>query len=140
MKLHFYIASLLVLGLLNSSCEKGEGEGGTSTIKGVVITEEWNSDFSIKRDEYPSQDLEVFIIYGNDDYYGDRIRTNYNGVYEFKYLREGNYTVFVYSKDPDIFDDGLNYDMTNRKMVVKQEVSITTKNQTVIVDTMRVIR
>ena len=41
----------------------------------------------------------VYIIYGGDESYGDRVKTSYDGTYEFKYLREGNYKIYVYSKD-----------------------------------------
>ena len=39
----------------------------------------------------------VYIVYGSDISYGYRIRTNYNG--EFEYLRAGNYKIYIYSKD-----------------------------------------
>jgi hypothetical protein len=41
----------------------------------------------------------VFIIYGDDVSYSDKISAGPDGRFEFKYLREGNYTVYVYSKD-----------------------------------------
>ena len=93
---------LLFILVINASCEKTEGEGGTSTIQGKVWVQEWDSGF-IKRDS--TQDRvgmgeDVFIIYGNDVSYGDKKECSYDGRFEFKYLRPGNYTLYVYSKDP----------------------------------------
>jgi len=128
------VAGLVLALFLLTACEKGAGEGGTSTIKGVVITEEWNSDFTgTPRDVYPSQEEDVYIIYGDDDFYGDHVKTNYNGVYEFKYLRKGTYTIYVYTKDPSI-----DYDITNQKGLIMREVHISSNNQTVTVDTLYV--
>lgn len=91
----FLLSTLLVLG----ACKKTEGEGGNGQLKGKVITEQWNSTFTVLEATYPAADEWVYIIYGDDISYGDRIRTNYNGEYEFKYLREGSYKVYVYSDD-----------------------------------------
>lgn len=124
------IAALSLLATMVMACEKGEGEGGTNTIKGVVVMEEWNGDFTIMRDAYLAQKEDVYIIYGDDDFYGDNVETNYNGVFEFKYLREGDYVVYAYSKDPS-----KNYDITNEKMVVGYTIHITGKNKTVWADT-----
>jgi hypothetical protein len=124
---------VLMVATLLVACEKEAGEGGTSTIKGVVITQEWNGTFTTLRDKYPAQAEDVYIIYGDDDYFGDKVTTNYNGVYEFKYLRDGHYTVYVYSKDASI-----NYDVSDQRIVVKKEIDITGKNQTVVVDTLYV--
>jgi len=127
------VAGLVIALFLLTACEKGAGEGGTSTIKGVVITQEWDGSFSEIRDEYPSQEEDVYIIYGDDDFYGDDVKTNYNGVYEFKYLRKGSYTIYVYTKDASV-----DYDVTDRKLLIKKEVQIISNNQTVTVDTIYV--
>lgn len=124
------VAGFVFALLLLTACEKGAGEGGTSTIKGVVITQEWDGGFSEVRDEYPSQEEDVYIIYGDDDFYGDDVKTNYNGVYEFDYLRKGTYTVYVYTKDPQV-----DYEISNQKFIIKKEVQITSNNQTVTLDT-----
>jgi hypothetical protein len=43
---------------------------------------------------------DVFIIYGDDISYSDKKECSYDGRFEFKYLRPGSYTLYVYSKDP----------------------------------------
>ncbi len=122
--------SIQIIGLVAamltgfSSCEKGPGVGGTSTIRGKVITREYNGDFTILRDEYPGAKEDVYLIYGDDYVYGDKFETNYDGSYEFNYLREGSYTVFAYS------DDSTNL-FTDEMVAVMQTVEITGKDQIV---------
>lgn len=84
---------------LTSSCKKEAGEGGNSSIKGKVWVVNYNSTFTSINNEYVGADEYVYIIYGDDISYGDRTKTTPEGAFEFKYLREGNYTLYVYSKD-----------------------------------------
>lgn len=94
------IAALLLLFVIVSfSCSKNAGEGGNSSIYGKIITYNYNAEFTHLKGIYPAADEDVFIIYGGDRSFSDRIRTNYDGVYEFKFLRPGDYTVYAYSKD-----------------------------------------
>jgi hypothetical protein len=131
--------SLLIvfLALMSfTACEKGSGEGGTSTIRGKVWIREYNKDFTIqKAPDYPAQELRVYIIYGDDAVYSNDFRTNYDGEFEFKYLREGKYTVFAYSKDST-----LDYNYTSQMKAITREVEITGKNQTVEVPDMVVLK
>lgn len=95
---------LFVAGSLAAvtSCEKGPGEGGNSSIKGSVTTVLYsNSAFIDPVDTFPAQDEDVFIIYGDDISFSDKTQTNFNGQFEFKYLREGSYKIYVYSKGPN---------------------------------------
>ncbi len=87
------------LCVLLSSCTKIEGEGGSSTIKGSIWVEDWNATFTVLEAEYSALNEDVYIIYGNHISYDDKTTTNYKGEFEFKYLRQGNYKIYVYSKD-----------------------------------------
>jgi hypothetical protein len=118
------------------SCEKGPGEGGTSTIKGKVIIREYNGDFTVLRDIYPAAKEDVYIIYGDDasEVYGDNMEADWEGKYEFNYLQKGKYIIYVYSKDST-----LTY-TTSRKTVVMKEVEITGKNQTIEVPDITIIK
>jgi len=80
-------------------CAKPEGEGGNASISGKVNLEFYNATFTIIGYDGPAQDYEVFIVYGDDFSFSDKITTDYEGEYEFKFLRPGEYTVYVYSKD-----------------------------------------
>jgi hypothetical protein len=46
---------------------------------------------------YYAGKVDVYIIYGDEAYFGDDVETNYDGTYEFRYLRKGKYTIFAYS-------------------------------------------
>lgn len=129
MKKYLLLAAAFIVLL---SCEKQAGEGGTSTIKGVVMVKEYNGDFSILRDIYPAQDVDVYIIYGDDEVYGDKFQTGYDGKYEFNYLQNGKYTIYSLSKSDTIL-------LTNQLVPVIKEVEVTSKDQVVEVDTIYII-
>ena len=95
----FKLVVITVVIFLFNSCKKEAGEGGNSSIKGKVWVINYNSTFTSINNEYVGADEYVYIIYGSDISYGDRTKTTPEGEFEFKYLREGNYTVYVYSKD-----------------------------------------
>ena len=99
-----YLLSTLTLVLLMAlwACKKLPGEGGTASIRGKIWVEDWNVAFTIKNGEYVGTDQDVYIIYGDNISYGDKIKTNYNGEFEFKYLRKGKYRVYLYSKDKSL--------------------------------------
>ncbi|MBL7895424.1 MAG: hypothetical protein JNK50_09060 [Bacteroidia bacterium] len=93
--------TLLFAGLIMivSSCKKTAGEGGKASIKGKIWVENWNASFTVLNDAYAGADVDVYIIYGDETNYGDKQSANYNGEFEFKYLRKGKYKVYVYSQD-----------------------------------------
>ena len=74
------------------SCKKQAGPGGKSSVTGRI----WIKDFPTMV-EYAGYDEYVYIIYGDDISYGDRIRSTYDGRFEFKYLRKGKYKIYAYS-------------------------------------------
>jgi len=84
-----------------SSCQKEPGPGGLCSIKGK-ITKDWRvviSNPGTSTGIAPAPDEEVYIIYGDHLSPDDKVMTNYKGEFEFLSLREGAYTVYVYSKD-----------------------------------------
>lgn len=96
MKKLLSISVLAFAILLFNSCSKVEGEGGTSTIKGKINVQRYNS-VGILISEYDGADIDVFIIYGaGNTFYNNDVKTSYDGTFEFNYLEKGNYTVFVY--------------------------------------------
>jgi hypothetical protein len=101
MKNTIYVFALIIF----ISCQKQEGEGGTSAIYGNLVTVEVQH-FDIPGNEridtitapYFHADQDVFIIYGdNDNLYDDNYKTSYDGSFGFESLRKGTYTIFVYS-------------------------------------------
>ncbi len=110
-------------GLVLQSCKKEAGSGGSSSIYGKVLVMDYNSTFTELLEQYYGQDLDVYLIYGDDKSYSDHTKTSYNGTYEFKYLRQGTYHVYVYSKDSTL--------QTNAMVPVVKEVSISENRQEV---------
>lgn len=91
------IFSILLIFVI--SCTKKEGEGGTATIKGKVIVRLCSDDFERIYAEFPDEERDVYIIYGDEDFYGDKTETHYDGSFQFSYLRKGTYKVYAYSDD-----------------------------------------
>lgn len=120
------ITTLFIITLI-SSCKKPAGEGGKASIKGTLWIEDWNSSFTIKNSEYAAYDEDVYIIYGDDVSYSDKTKSNYNGEYEFKYLRKGKYKIYVYSKDKTLTSP-------SGEVSVVKEVEITNKKGATTVD------
>ncbi|MFN6037429.1 MAG: hypothetical protein ACK452_03095 [Bacteroidota bacterium] len=90
-KLFLFFCFLAIL-IFPFSCKKQAGPGGKSSVTGRI----WVKDFPTMV-EYAGYDEYVYIIYGDDISYGDRIRSTYDGRFEFKYLRKGKYKIYAYS-------------------------------------------
>ncbi len=108
---------------LMTACKKDAGSGGSSSISGKVYVKDYNSTFTVLQDEYFGQEIDVYILYGDEKSVGDRVRTSYDGSFEFKYLRKGIYHVFAYSKDSTL--------QTNAMIPIIKDIEIT-KNGEVI--------
>ncbi|MGE4568425.1 MAG: hypothetical protein AB7C90_04475 [Bacteroidales bacterium] len=103
MKSFFFSPLLLVISLfLFSSCQKEEGEGGTSTVQGYVFKViHQDETYGFRVDTVPAAKEDVFIKYGGGPIYDDDMETGPDGFFRFKYLQKGTYTVFAYTKYPD---------------------------------------
>lgn len=88
-----------LLLLLPFSCQKEEGLGGTGSISGSITEQFYNDDYSLLIHEKPAVDEEVYIVFGNSEELGNRVRTNNLGQFRFKYLYPGNYRVYFISGD-----------------------------------------
>ena len=86
---------------LMPSCNNKEGEGGTGTVQGYVrLVHHPDDDYNLNVDTMAAAKTDVFIIYGDEAFYGDDTETNPDGMYQFEYLTPGDYTVFAYSTLP----------------------------------------
>lgn len=95
-----------MLTALFQGCKKNEGPGGTGVIKGKVKINLYNGSV-FTGDVIDGADVDVFIIYGGENtFYDDKITTSYDGSFEFRYLRKGDYKIFVYSQDVDNSSNG----------------------------------
>lgn len=124
---------LIIIFVLLTSCSKEEGEGGTSLITGKVYVQLYDKTGTFIINEYYVPEEDVYIIYGNDDIYSDRFRTNFDGAYWFKYLRQGNYTIYAYSDD-------LSGSEPSGVVAVKKSVKISENDQHVQVDDIILIK
>lgn len=115
---------VLVLTFSITSCKKSAGEGGNSSIKGNVWAENWNGAFTILTSEGVGANVDVFIIYGDETSYGDKISASPDGTFEFRYLRPGSYKVYAYSKTTNSIS-------ATGKVAVLIDAEITKKKQVV---------
>lgn len=114
MRTYRFIILLVCLVSTMISCNKNAGEGGTGSVQGFVKQiSHPDDDFSLPADTTDAVKTDVFIVYGNSDFYGDDVETDDKGFYKFKYLTKGDYTVFTYSTLP-----------SGNKIPVKASVSI----------------
>lgn len=121
------IKYLLVLTAIFTilACNKTEGEGGTSTIEGKILTINLNNDGETIS-QYYAMDEDVFIIYGESStVYNDKTSTSFDGKFRFNNLMPGKYTIFAYSQC-DACPSG--------EEVMTKTIEITDKNQVIVMD------
>ena len=115
-----------IISLFMAACKKEAGEGGTSSIKGNVWARfhDKNAGYNVIN-SYKGTDIDVYIVYGDEVSYGDRIKTDYEGDFEFKYLRNGKYKVYVYSEDSAaiVATNPLNLNAPLKAVIAEVEVS-----------------
>ena len=123
--LFVFISSLII------SCNKEPGEGGLATITGKVNVEDYNQNFTTLWGEYPGADLDVYIIYGNNVTFNDRVKTGPDGTYQFIALTKGDYKIYTYSKDSSL-------QSPSGQLTIMENVTIADKRQEVTVPTMTI--
>ena len=75
--------------------------GGTGTVQGFVkLVHHPDDDYTLTPDTVNAAKTDVFIVYGDENFFGDDMETGADGGYRFEYLRPGNYTVYAYSTLP----------------------------------------
>jgi len=121
----------LFIFVVLTSCTKKEGEGGTASINGSVKVQLVSDDFQHEYAQFLDQGKDVYIVYGDDDFFSDKTETHYDGSFHFGYLRKGNYTIYTYSDDKSgLSDSGV--------VPIKREVEVKKNGETIVVDTLRV--
>jgi hypothetical protein len=101
-----------------NSCKKPAGEGGNSSIKGKVWVQDYSKSFVLLH-EYAGVDVEVYVIYGDETIHGDKVNTNANGEFEFKYLRKGSYKIYAVSEERI----GNSNDVKDEAIIVNTSIS-----------------
>jgi len=113
------------------SCSQQEGIGGNSNIKGKIMVNYYNDDFSLLLSDkpVPAKDEDVYIIYGNDSTIGDKTTTSYTGDFEFTYLWPGKYKIYYYTKDSTgIYPDKIE---KVKSITLGKNETVTTENLTI---------
>ncbi len=91
----FALSCLLVIF---NSCINDEGLGGKSIIEGKVYKiYHLNDSFNFEADTFPAAKEDVYLIFGNDAIYGEKMETGFDGFFRFTYLTPGAYKVYAYS-------------------------------------------
>jgi len=104
-------------------------DDGYSSIKGVIMMKYYINNFALIREISPAQDEDVFLEYNNHSFNDARVRTNYDGSYNFTNLIKGEYKIYAYSDDPS---------GVSEKIAETRTVNITRDNQVVVLDTIYV--
>lgn len=129
-----FLIYIIFTVFLLASCELPEGEGGNATIRGHIYMLRYNSDFSRVIQEYYAVDYDVYIIYGSDTTtYHDDVKTHFDGSYEFRYLRPGDYTVYAYSKDTNSIT-GLPEYAVRQKVKISDDDKLVELDDIIVVD------
>ena len=127
------IFAIGVLCIFFYGCEKEPGIGGKATIQGEVTVLDYDNTFQTLNSTYPGADRWVYIVYGDNATFNDKVKTSYEGIYEFKFLYEGDYTIYTYSKDSTLQDP-------SGQIAVIKQLEITDKKQTVEVPELTVFQ
>ena len=123
MKLTGLFILLVGCSLIFTSCDKTPGYGGNSGIKGIVKIRKYNSNYTVLREESPYANADVYIIFEDGKGYGDKVKTSYDGSFNFNHLVPGNYKLYVYSDDTTM--------LSTNQIPITIPVSITKNNQLV---------
>ena len=123
---------LLTICFFAISCKK-EGVGGDASITGYVHVKKYNSTFTQYISEYPGRDIYVYIVYGEHSGFDKRVKTDYNGNFEFPYLYKGKYTLYAYSRDSTLQDP-------SGTIPVIREIQITERKQQEHIDTLMIFQ
>lgn len=119
-------STVLTTATVLFGCNKLPGEGGSSTIKGIIVEKRMSSVGTVIT-QYPATNEDIFIIYGDENtFYDDRERTSYDGSFEFRYLQPGKYQIFTYEECPSC---------PGGKKEIHLETEITSKKSVVNLDT-----
>lgn len=101
MRIIFFTLAFILLAVssLLYSCKKEPGLGGHSSISGHITVRHYNANFNQYLGTYDGADEYVYIVFGNHSGYDQRIKTDYNGNFQFNYLYPGDYSIYTYSLD-----------------------------------------
>lgn len=98
---------------------------GTFTIRGKIFVYDYDDTYSFIENSYYGMDEDIFLIEDGDSSYVDKTSTNYNGMYEFKGLRKGKYTLYVFSEGDPALIPGGEEPVIKQVEIVDQDLMLT---------------
>jgi hypothetical protein len=129
-----YTPIIIAFAILIASCKKEPGIGGDAEIRGQVWTYALNGSATDTIGEYPAKDTYVYIAFGDNTGFDKRVKTDYNGNYRFSYLYPGDYTLYVYSYDPD-FDQ----ETSDGQVAIIKRVTIRKRKEDIELDRFEIL-
>lgn len=93
MKRKFWWYVVIGFSIVLAACSKEPGEGGDASISGEIWVRHYNATFTTLIGEFPAEDQYVYIIYGDHPGFDARVKTSYDGTFEFPYLNKGQYEI-----------------------------------------------
>ena len=79
--------------------EKCDYDEGTSSISGKVYVLDYNEERTSLIQSYFGPDEDVYIVFDDDSFYFDDLKTYHDGSFLFSNLLPGKYTVYALSND-----------------------------------------
>ena len=120
---HWLVLPLLAIVFLLSGCTKEEGEGGRAQIVGRIMTQRYqNLENGLPLYEpYATPEHRVYIIYGDNDYHDDDVRTGGDGKFQFAGLQKGKYTIYTISERFRSPADPSGFVVESRTVTIKKK-------------------
>jgi|ERR1035437_6551465 hypothetical protein len=142
MKKYFFIVSVLLLvTFVANSCKKQPGTGGMATIQGKIWVRQYDRYFAALSYQYAGNNQSVYILYGNTPGLGGKgqnTKTDYQGNFQFQYLQQGDYKIYVYSADSAaVIGPPLN--RYAPQIAILKDVNISGRKQTVDIGTLTIL-
>ncbi len=79
--------------------DKCDYDDGYATITGKIYVYDFNAERLTLLQEYYGPDEDVYIVYADDPFYFDHVKTYYDGTFRFEKLVKGTYTIYALSND-----------------------------------------
>ena len=98
MKNYLTLPFCLIAMIFFPNCKKGPGDGGRASITGKIYSVNYDAKMQIPMDSGYIGGQKVYIIFGDETAVAHSQDSNNDGAFSFEYLREGKYTVYVFSK------------------------------------------
>ena len=79
--------------------DKCDYNDGYASITGKIYIYDFNAERLTLIQEYYGPDEDVYIVYADDPFYFDHVKTYYDGTFKFENLVKGSYTIYALSND-----------------------------------------